>query len=55
MLALTSVATERVTLAQLYLAYYSAKYELPSVGDYGPHPKAAPPNPGNVVTDKEAL
>jgi hypothetical protein len=55
MLALTSVATERVTLAQLHLAYYSAKYNLPSAEAYVPRSKAAPLNPGNVVPDKEAL
>jgi hypothetical protein len=55
MLALTSVATERVTLAQLYLAYYSAKYELPSIQTFVSHSKAIPPNPGTVVPDKDAL
>lgn len=55
MLGLTSVATERATLAQLYLAYYSAKYELPSAGAYVPHSKSSPLNPGNKVPDKEAL
>jgi hypothetical protein len=54
-MALMSVATEQVTLAQLYLAYYSAKYDLPSVGAYVPHSVAVPRNPGNVVPDKEAL
>jgi hypothetical protein len=55
MLELTSVTTERMTLAQLYFAYYSAKYDLPSPNAFVPRSKAAPPNPGTVVPDKDAL
>lgn len=53
--ALTSVETERITLAQLYSAYFSAKYDLPPAGAYVPHAKLPPSNPGQIVPDKEAL
>jgi len=55
-LALVNVATERVTRAQLLLAFYSAKYGL-----VAPLPKTAAPGkepqapPANTVKDKDAL
>lgn len=54
-MALMSVATERATLAQLYLAYFSAKYDLPSAQAFASRSKVAPPNPGTIVPDKDAL
>jgi hypothetical protein len=58
-MALTTVATDRLTLSQLRLAYYGAKYgtgfSIPELN----RPRTAPPrkdtNPGKVVTDKDAL
>jgi hypothetical protein len=52
---LMTVATDRLTLAQLSLAYYQAKYgiapmvEIPRVG------LSVPTDLGNVVKDKDAL
>jgi hypothetical protein len=52
-LALVNVATERVTRAQLQLAYYSAKYGL--VAPLPKNVKEPEPPPANTVKDKDAL
>jgi hypothetical protein len=52
-LALVNVATERVTRAQLLLAYYSAKYGLAApLPKTEKQPESPPPN---TVKDKDAL
>jgi len=56
-MALATTETERLALAQLYLAYYSYKYGIftsnlgspASTGDLNPVP------PGNIVKEKDAL
>lgn len=53
-MALMSVETERVTISQLWLKYYSAKYGL---ANFKIPPNATKPDapPGRVVGDKDAL
>ena len=56
-MALVAVATDRTSLSQLYLAYYTKKYELaiPETSDPSAEGRAPPGAPGKVVKDKDAL
>jgi hypothetical protein len=56
-LALVTAETERMTLAQLQLAYYSAKYGLSAPKINSPESSGTPTTstPGTVVNDKDAL
>jgi hypothetical protein len=53
-MALMSVETERVTISQLWLKYYSAKYGLANF-KISPDAKESVRPPGHVVKDKDAL
>jgi hypothetical protein len=53
-LALTTVATDRLSVAQLYFAYYSAKYGVPAPALSASAPVPKPPV-GTVVPDKDAF
>jgi hypothetical protein len=56
-LAIVTAETERLSLAQLYMAYYSSKYGLaaprsgPAISTEG----TPEPSPGTIVKDKDAL
>jgi hypothetical protein len=56
-MALMAVATDHVTIAQLNLAYYAAKYgvALPIPPQLGNSGTPAEPAPGVVVKDKDAF
>jgi hypothetical protein len=54
-MALLKVQTDELTLSQLRLKFYSAKYGLPVAFPTGSTNTAAPPPPGKIVKDREAL
>jgi hypothetical protein len=56
-MALAALETERLTLAQLYLAYYSAKYALAAPRSTPPilREPETPPPAGTIVKDRDAL
>jgi len=55
-MALMTAATDEVTLSQLQLKFYSAKYGLPFFFPHGDATTTQPsPAPGNVVKDRDAL
>ncbi|HVV78449.1 MAG TPA: hypothetical protein VHD59_02395 [Pseudolabrys sp.] len=55
-LALSSLETERLSLAFLQLALYGQKYGIPIPSkSFSKADEAKPQSPGNVVSDKDAL
>jgi hypothetical protein len=56
-MSLMAVATDNLTVAQLYLAYFGAKYgmALPIPAQQGAAGTAEKPAPGVIVKDKDAL
>jgi hypothetical protein len=54
-MALMAAATDRLTIAQLNLAYYTAKYGMALPIQVRSGPSGAPAAPGTIVKDKDAF